>query len=138
MNRASGERLLATYGPFAATERLMMELVRRGADRQALHEIIREHAMTAWAEVQAGRPNPLIDLLGADPRLAAHASQDQIFAWLDASDYVGDARGTSVRNGGPGSCHMRLSCAAEAHRQPRQQRSRLGSGASRTTVEQTR
>ena len=91
INRDASERLLAAYGPFAATERLLMELVKRGGDRQALHEIIREHAMTAWAEVQAGRTNPLADTLLADSRITLHASHDQLLVWLDAADYVGDA-----------------------------------------------
>ncbi len=91
INRDASERLLAAYGPFAATERLLMELVKRGGDRQALHEVIREHAMAAWAEVQAGRPNPLIDSLSRDSRITFHASRDQLLAWLDAAGYVGDA-----------------------------------------------
>jgi adenylosuccinate lyase len=91
INRDASERLLTSYGPFAATERLLMELVKRGGNRQELHEIIREHAMTAWAEVQAGRPNPLIDSLGKDSRFTHYALRDQILVWLDAADYVGDA-----------------------------------------------
>ncbi len=91
VNREAGARLLAAYGPFAATERLMMALAKRGGDRQALHEIIREHAMAAWGEVQAGRPNPLIESLCNDSRLTHHASRIEIMSWLDASDYVGDA-----------------------------------------------
>ena len=71
VDREASERLLAAYGPFAATERLLMELVKRGGDRQALHEVIREHAMAAWAEVQAGRSNPLID----SALLAIHVSR---------------------------------------------------------------
>ena len=63
----------ATYGPFAATERLLMELARRGADRQAMHEVIREHSMAAWGVVQQGGANPLIDTLSADPRLTSYA-----------------------------------------------------------------
>jgi adenylosuccinate lyase len=91
IDRAAAERLLATYGAFAATERLLMELVKRGGDRQALHEAIREHAMAAWTAVQEGRPNPLVESLCADPRITHHATADQARAWLDASDYVGDA-----------------------------------------------
>ena len=41
VERQATARLLATYGPFAATERLLMELVKRGGDRQDLHERIR-------------------------------------------------------------------------------------------------
>jgi adenylosuccinate lyase len=91
VSSAASERLLAVYGPFAATERLLMELVRRGGDRQELHEVIREHAMTAWVEVQAGRTNPLIELCCADSRFTHYASQDDVLVWLDAADYVGDA-----------------------------------------------
>jgi adenylosuccinate lyase len=68
-----------------------MELVKRRGDRQMLHEVIREHAMAAWAEVQAGRPNPLVESLCADPRIIQYATPGQARAWLDASDYVGDA-----------------------------------------------
>ncbi len=72
-----------------------MELVKRGGDRQALHEVIREHALAAWAEVQAGRPNPLIESLCTDPRITQRpqgaASRSEILAWLDTSDYIGDA-----------------------------------------------
>ncbi len=60
-------RNLATYGIFAATERVLMELVRAGADRQAMHERIRRHSLAAWQALQAGGPNPLLALLTADP-----------------------------------------------------------------------
>lgn len=91
VDRDASARLLAAYGPFAATERLLMELVKRGGDRQELHEVIREHAMTAWAAIRRGEPNPLVDLLCGDPRITFHVSHDQVLAWLDASAYIGDA-----------------------------------------------
>jgi adenylosuccinate lyase len=91
IDHAAASRLLATYGPFAATERLLMELAKRGGDRQELHEIIREYAMVAWAEVRASRANPLLDALVRDERLSGYADQASIRSWLDASDYVGDA-----------------------------------------------
>ena len=68
-----------------------MALARRGADRQAVHEIIREHAMAAWAVVQAGGANPLIGALCADARLSHYATAEEMRGWLDASGYVGDA-----------------------------------------------
>lgn len=91
VDRLASERLLAAYGPFAATERLLMELARRGADRQAMHELIREHSMLAWAATQQGEPNPLIASLCADATLLRYATADEMRAWLDASGYVGDA-----------------------------------------------
>ena len=91
VDRDASARLLAEYGPFAATERLLMELVKAGGDRQELHETIREHSMTAWAAIRRGEPNPLADLLCADSRITFHVSRDHVLAWLDASGYIGDA-----------------------------------------------
>ena len=84
-------RNLHTYGTFAATERLLMELARAGADRQAMHEVIRGHAMAAWDAVQKGGPNPLAGRLAADAEVLRYLSAERVRALLDASDYVGDA-----------------------------------------------
>ena len=82
---------LAAYGAFAATERLLMELVRAGADRQAMHERIRSHSLAAWQAIQAGQPSPLSAFLSADPAILAFLPAEQVAALLDASAYVGDA-----------------------------------------------
>ena len=59
--------------PFIACERVLMEAVRAGGDRQELHEKLRQHAHAALAEVKAGRPNDLFDRLGADPAISGVA-----------------------------------------------------------------
>jgi len=51
----------------------------------------REHALTAWVEVAAGRPNPLIDSLCADSRITRRLDAVSARALLDAREYVGDA-----------------------------------------------
>jgi adenylosuccinate lyase len=84
-------RNLAAYGIFAATERVLMAAVKAGGDRQAMHEVIREHSMAAWAAVQAGKVNPLAELLTRDGRLLAHLSPERITELLDATQHVGDA-----------------------------------------------
>lgn len=91
INEMAVARNLATYGPFAGIEPLLMRLVKAGADRQEMHEVLRDVAMHAWAEVEAGTPNPLIDLLAADETLLAYLPADAIYAALDARSYVGDA-----------------------------------------------
>ena len=88
---AAADKLLAAYGTFAATERVLMETVRRGASRQEQHEVIRERSMEAWAALRAGQPNPLGDLLRADERVLAWATADEVRGWLDPTGYVGDA-----------------------------------------------
>jgi len=84
-------RNLATYGVFSATERLLMALARAGADRQAMHERIRNHSMAAWAQLEAGKPNPLADLLSNDEEITRYLSSYEIRLLLDASDHIGDA-----------------------------------------------
>ena len=84
-------RNLADYGIFAATERVLMEAVKAGGDRQELHEVIREHSMAAWAAVQGGKTNPLRDLVMNDARLMAHVAAENVDELLDATHHVGDA-----------------------------------------------
>ncbi len=66
---AAIERNLQAYGVFAATESLLMAAVKAGGDRQHLHEVIREHSLTAWVAVQQGETNPLADLLASRARI---------------------------------------------------------------------
>lgn len=82
---------LAKYGVFAATERVLMAAVKAGADRQALHELIREHSLIAWAAAAAGRPNPLPARLSVDERITHFLEPARVLALLDAGQYVGDA-----------------------------------------------
>lgn len=84
-------RTMDAYGTFAASERLLMELVKAGADRQAMHEVIRSHSMAAWAAVTSGQPNPLPDHLSADPQVTTYLSPDRVRSLLHPADYVGDA-----------------------------------------------
>ena len=91
INEAAVARNLERYGVFAATERLLMEAVKAGGDRQQLHEVIREHSMAAWAEVSAGRPNPLAERLSSEPAFTRLLPARRIRALLEAADYVGDA-----------------------------------------------
>ena len=84
-------RLMENYGIFASTERLLMELGRKGADRQAMHETIREESLKAWALVQIGKDNPLKDNLASDEEILKYLSKDEVLKLLDASDYTGDA-----------------------------------------------
>jgi adenylosuccinate lyase len=86
-------RNLAVYGTFAATERLLMELAKAGANRQEMHELIRQHSLAAWDTLQrdVSAPNPLPDLLAADPTILDFMPEEHVRALLDAEDYVGDA-----------------------------------------------
>jgi adenylosuccinate lyase len=62
--------------PFMASENIMMDAVKRGGDRQALHERIREHAMAAGKQVkEEGADNDLIERIASDPMFDITASE---------------------------------------------------------------
>jgi adenylosuccinate lyase len=84
-------RNLQVYGTFAATERLLMELVKAGASRQEMHERIRRHSLAAWEAIERGEPNPLAGRLVSDPAIVGLLPAQQVQALLDAGEYVGDA-----------------------------------------------
>jgi adenylosuccinate lyase len=91
IDEAAVARNFAAYAPFAATERLLMALVKAGADRQEMHEVIRKYSLEAWAEVAAAQPNPVTDALCADARIGHYLAPQLVRSLLDARGYVGDA-----------------------------------------------
>lgn len=63
------EKTVKEYLPFIATENLMMEAVKRGGDRQQLHEIIRRCSMEATARMKEGEACDLLKRLAGEPAL---------------------------------------------------------------------
>lgn len=82
---------LNLYGTFSALERVLMAAVRAGADRQDIHEILREHSMVAWQAIGQAGANPLVEQLCQDERILAYLNTEKIHHLMDASRYVGDA-----------------------------------------------
>jgi adenylosuccinate lyase len=91
VNETAIQHNLEAYAPFAAVERVLMALGKAGADRQVMHEYLREHSMTAWAEVQAGKPNQLAELISHDPEITRYLPPDELCKLVDVSGYLGDA-----------------------------------------------
>jgi len=76
--------------PFMATETILMEAVKKGADRQELHEKIRIHSMEAARRVkEEGLPNDLIDRISSDP--AFMLDKAEIERIMDAKYFIGRA-----------------------------------------------
>ncbi|MCI5704676.1 adenylosuccinate lyase [Candidatus Pseudoscillospira sp. SGI.172] len=74
--------------PFMATENIMMDAVKKGGDRQALHERIRQLSLEAGHTMKdKGLPNNLIDLIAAEPMFGL--TREEIEAHLDAARYIG-------------------------------------------------
>jgi adenylosuccinate lyase len=85
------QRNLATYGPFAATEKLLMAAAQAGADRQVMHECLRQHSLRAWEAVREGQPNPLVEALAGDDTLRRYLPADAIRQIMSAGSTVGYA-----------------------------------------------
>jgi adenylosuccinate lyase len=80
---------VAEHFPFIATERLLMEGVKAGGDRQELHEAIRRHALEAHEAMRGGRKNDLLERLRKVGKLGeAIRARPKV---LDPSSYVGRA-----------------------------------------------
>ncbi len=76
--------------PFMATENIMMEAVKRGGNRQELHEALREHSHAAARKVKLeGGANDLIDRIVDDPLFPL--SREEIDAQMAPEKYVGRA-----------------------------------------------
>ena len=74
--------------PFMATENIMMESVKRGGNRQELHEALRVHSHAAARRVKLeGGANDLIDRIAADPLFPI--SREEIVSQLDPALYIG-------------------------------------------------
>ena len=75
------------YLPFIATENLLMEAVKRGGDRQELHEVIRRCSMEATARMKEGESCDLLERLAAEP--AFQLNGQDMEELLKPEDYIG-------------------------------------------------
>ncbi len=91
VHKAATKRLMDSYGIFASTERLLMELGKAGANRQEMHEVIREESLSAWELVQEGKDNTLKERLMSNTQILSYLPKAKIEALLDANAYIGDA-----------------------------------------------
>jgi adenylosuccinate lyase len=97
VNTEAISRNLAVYGPFAASERVLMALSKAGADRQAMHERLREHALAAWQTVQQGGDNPLAERLLADTVFLQYLDPASLKDLMEVEKYTGDASRRAVQ-----------------------------------------
>lgn len=104
--------------PFMATENIMMEAVKRGGDRQELHERIRVHSMEAGKQVKVyGLKNDLVDRIANDPMFGL--SREEILNVMEPSNYIGRSAeqvtefienevSPKIRNAKTGEVHVEL------------------------------
>ena len=83
------ERSVREYLPFIATENLLMEGVKRGGDRQQLHELIRRCSMESVAVMREGLPCDLLSRLARQPEFGL--SEHELNTLLDPAAFIGRA-----------------------------------------------
>lgn len=87
VNEKIVEKTVREYLPFIATENLMMEGVKRGGNRQELHEIIRKCSMDATAKMKNGEPWDLLSDLAEYAEFGM--TKQEMEAVLDPMRYIG-------------------------------------------------
>jgi adenylosuccinate lyase len=89
------EKRIKTEIPFMATENIIMNAVKKGGDRQELHEKIRELSMAAGRNVKEfGLENNLLELIAADKSFKL--TKKELDKMTDAKLYIGRAPGQVV------------------------------------------
>ena len=87
VNEKIVDRTVREFLPFIATENIMMEGVKRGGDRQELHEIIRQCSMEATANMKNGESCNLTEIMAQHPEFGM--TKQEIDAVLEPSLYIG-------------------------------------------------
>ena len=87
VNEKIVERTVREYLPFMTTENLMMEAVKRGGNRQELHEVIRKCSMEATARMKNGEDCDLLVRLSEAPEFGM--TLEEMERLLNPIDYIG-------------------------------------------------
>lgn len=91
INEAKIQENLERYAPFAATEEVIIEAVKNGADRQEMHEILREISMEAWSLVSVGEENPMLDLLMKREEILKYIGKEKLEKIISPENHLGTA-----------------------------------------------
>ena len=91
VNELQIRRNFAKFAPFAMTEVLLVELARKGADRQKMHELIREMSMLAWQVILEGKENPLQGFALENKTIAKYMTEKEIAGAFNSKSHIGNA-----------------------------------------------
>ncbi len=91
VNEAKIQENLERYAPFSATEEVILEAVKNGADRQVMHEVLREISMEAWALVSVGEENPMLELLMKREEVLKFVGKEKLEKIIDPQSHLGTA-----------------------------------------------
>lgn len=82
---------LRQYASFASSESIILEAVKKGADRQEMHEVLRINSMIAWGDIQSGKKNPMMELLVNDKLIKKYLKKEELERLMEVENHIGDA-----------------------------------------------
>lgn len=91
INEVVIKKNLEFFWIFSASEAILVEAVKKGADRQKLHEILRGISMKAWQEMHSGKENPMENLILENIEIKKYLSPTDIKKILNVKNYTGNA-----------------------------------------------
>jgi adenylosuccinate lyase len=91
IDEAAIQRNLDKYGHIIGSERVLIALAKSGADRQVMHERLRELAIQARGEKKQAEATAFSQLVTSEVAFLEYLNADQLTELLDTSRYVGDA-----------------------------------------------
>ncbi|MBI2086343.1 adenylosuccinate lyase [Candidatus Daviesbacteria bacterium] len=91
INKEVTRKNVEFFFAFWASEVVMIEAVKKGANRQKMHEIIREISMVAWQDMHEGRENLMRKLMLENSEIGKYLNPEEIRTILDIKGYTGNA-----------------------------------------------
>jgi len=92
INEEVTRKNLEFFFSFSASELIIVEAVKKGANRQKMHEELRKISMRAWEDMHAGKSNPMEDLLTSNSVIKEYLNVAEILEILDTKSHVGNAK----------------------------------------------
>ncbi|MEK7617022.1 MAG: adenylosuccinate lyase [Patescibacteria group bacterium] len=87
---------LEFFWMFSASELIIVQAVKKGADRQTMHEVLREISMKAWQDMHQGKSNPMEDLLESNSEIGKYLKPEEIKKLMDAKNHTGLAKSKAL------------------------------------------
>ncbi len=91
INKSNIEKNLKLYGPFSALEVILLKSTKKGADRQKIHEKLREISMQTYKEMEKNGKNMLFVNIKKDKEIGKYLKKDEIEKLFDYKNHIGFA-----------------------------------------------
>ncbi|HEX7041655.1 MAG TPA: adenylosuccinate lyase [Patescibacteria group bacterium] len=92
INMSAVEKNLSIYGQFSAVEPILMYISKKGADRQEMHEILKNACMKVWEEKDRGKNISLLSILQKDTSVTRYIDSKKLKSLLDPKNHIGLAK----------------------------------------------